>query len=401
MHILYIHQHFTTPRVGGATRSYEFARRFAAAGHEVTVLAGRPLDAEVIAQELPAGVRVINAATPYENRMSSLERVLSFLRFATRATSSGWRVRPDVIYATSTPLTVALPALVLSRRWRVPFVFEVRDLWPEAPIQMEALRSPALIRLLRAFERYVYRRAAHVVALSPGMMAGVVGTGVATAKVSMIPNAADIALFRPGPLDPAFLRARGLPERPTVAYAGALGAANAVELLGDAAIRLQNRGSDAQIVVAGDGKRSKDLAELVRSHALRNLVLLGRAPKSDVVGLYRAASAGLVLFRDLPVLQTNSPNKFFDLLAAGRPVITNMRGWIRDLVQEERIGFAVAPTDPDGVADAIDAACSGEDFAVMAANARALAEREFARDEIAERIEAVLARAAGVARVVA
>lgn len=398
MHILYIHQHFTTPGLGGGTRSYEFARRFAAVGHRVTVLAGRPLDPAILADELPSGVRVINAVTHYENRMGWGERVLSFLRFASRATWHGWNIRPDVIYASSTPLTVALPALVLSRRWRVPFVFEVRDLWPEAPVQIGALRSPALIRVLRRFERHVYRQATHIIALSPGMRAGVLRAGIAPAKVSMIPNAADLRLFDPGPVDASFLRGSGLADRPTVVYAGALGVANAVELLGDAAVRLDRRGSNAQIVVAGDGKQRPYLEERVRSHGLRNLVVLGRRPKSDIVSLYRAAWAGLVLFRDVPVLQTNSPNKFFDLLAAGRPVITNMRGWIAELVDGERIGFTVPPTDSEALADAIEAACEGKAFASMSANARALAEREFDRDVLARRVEAVLARAVGVAR---
>lgn len=389
MRVLYIHQYFTTPGRGGATRSFEFSKRLAARGHKVLMVTGTSLPPEAW-QEIPAGVTVVSSNTPYSNSFSGKRRIISFLHFAFKAIRLGWNFQPDVIIATSTPLTVGLPALVLSWRHRAPFVFEVRDLWPEAPIQMGVIRNPIIIRLLRWFEKLIYEKAVHVIALSPGMREGILRAGVPSDKVTVIPNSSDVGLFQPGPVDTEFLLERGLEVRPTIAYAGTLGEANAIDVLGAAAVELKKRKSSLQIVVAGDGKYRQYLDRLIEREGLDNLVLLGKVSKQDVARLYKASMAGLVLFSDVPILQTNSPNKFFDLLAAGRPVITNMRGWIAELVREHDIGYVAEGSDVQGLTNAMLNAATGERFEEMAANARRLAEQEFDRDSLARIFESVL-----------
>lgn len=397
MHILYIHQYFTTPALGGGTRSYEFAVRLARSGHEVTIITGSTLPRDTL-RDLPEGITVLTSNTPYHNSFGGARRIRAYLEFALHATRIGWKITPDVIIATSTPLTVGIPALVLSNRHKVPFVFEVRDLWPEAPIQMGAIRNRLLIKVLRAFERKIYCRAAHVIALSPGMRAGVVAAGTPPEKVTMIPNASDLSLFEPGPIDDEFLRERMLPLKPTIAYAGTLGEANAMDVLAEVAVRLHELKVNVQILVAGDGRYFGYLDEIIRRRNLTTMTLLGRLSKPEVVQLYRASKAGLVLFSDIPILQTNSPNKFFDLLAAGRPVITNMRGWIADLVRNHRIGYVAEGRNVDGLVNAILSVTrlTEVEFADMAANARRLAEKEFDRDILAKKFEEVLRNAAQV-----
>jgi glycosyltransferase involved in cell wall biosynthesis len=283
-----------------------------------------------------------------------------------------------VIYATSPPLTIALPALAAALRWRAPLVFEVRDLWPEAPIQMGALRNPVLRRAARALERFVYRRARRIVALSPGIRDGVLATGVAAGRVVLVPNACDLDLFRPAPP----------PERFRVSYFGTMGEANDLTAVVDAAREL----GDVEFVLMGDGKRRR---ELERS-APANVAFPGPArDKREVAELAAASSACLTVFKDVPVLATNSPNKLFDTFAAGRPAIVNMDGWMRRLVEEHGAGLYARAGDARDLAAKIAwLRDHPEEAERMGRNARALAEREFDRERLAARVLAVLEEAA-------
>lgn len=399
MHILYIHQYFTTPEKGGATRSYEFARRLADRGHRVTMVTGNKrfcLDIprrQGFARVRIDGIDVVVLPVDYSNYMERGERIKSFLSFAWRAARVGMCLpRPDLVFATSTPLTVGIPAMFLSARHRVPLVFEVRDLWPEAPIQMGAIRNPLLIWMLRCLERLIYRRSSRIIALSPGMVRGVVERGVDGQKIAMIPNSSDNELFTPGPPDPEFLSRWGLQDRFIIAYAGAMGEANGLDLVAEAAALIKQWGdSSAIFALAGDGKLRPALEEEVRSRGLDNVVFLGNLNKFEVVQLYRGAGAAIVLFKDVPVLHTNSPNKFFDALAAGLPVIANMPGWIENLLQGEEAGISIPPGDPAALAEAVlRLQRTPVRRSIMGQNARHLAETRFDRDYLADLLEKVL-----------
>jgi glycosyltransferase involved in cell wall biosynthesis len=423
--ILYLHQFFMTRDGSGGTRSYEFARRLVAAGHEVTmVTAGngtvggfrrnsrrnQPGERDV------EGIRVVEARGGYGDYVAATSvgyarRVAAFARFALSATLAVLRApRPDVVFATSPPLTMALPAIVAARRWRVPLVFEVRDLWPEAPIQMGALRSPWAQRLARWLERAVYRSAAEIVALSPGMRDGIVAAGVAPERIALIPNASDLDVFSPD-LDPGDLRARiGLRDNDFVcAYFGTMGEANDLTQVVDAAALLREReaaganaanlaGSRQRVVfvLQGDGKRRLALEDDVRRRGLDNVVFAPAGDKLAAARLAAASDACMTIFKDVPILATNSPNKLFDTFAAGRPAIVNTDGWQRTLVEEHEAGVFARPGDAADLADQVRALAADPDrVRRYGANARALAEREFNRELLAERLRAVLERAAG------
>jgi glycosyltransferase involved in cell wall biosynthesis len=377
MRILYLHQFFVTRAGVGGTRSYEFARRFVASGHRVRMVtagAGR---------RTVEGIEVVGVPGAYSDYVratasSDRERMRAFVRFGLGATAAALRgPRPDVIYATSPPLTVALPALAAAARWRAPLVFEVRDLWPEAPIQMGALSNPRAQRAARALERLVYRRARRVIALSPGIRDGVVAAGAAPDRVALVPNAADLDLFGGTP-PPAgdFL----------VSYFGTMGEANDLTPVLEAARRLP----DVRFVLMGDGKRRAELERI----APPNVEFPGAAgSKEEVAALAGRSHACLTFFKDVPVLATNSPNKLFDTFAAGRPAIVNMDGWMRRLVEENDAGVYVR--DAGELAQKVAwLRANPEAVRRMGANARALAEREFDRDRLAERALAVLQEAA-------
>jgi glycosyltransferase involved in cell wall biosynthesis len=372
MRILYLHQFFITRAGVGGTRSYEFARRFVARGHRVRMVTAAEGNSSV------DGIDVVGVSGAYSDYMSATassdrERMLAFGRFAAGASAAAVRgPRPDVIYATSPPLTIAIPALAAAARWRAPLVFEVRDLWPEAPIQMGALANPRVQRQARSLEREAYRRARRVIALSPGIRDGIVGTGVPPGKVVMVPNASDLDLFQP--TEP--------PEQFLVSYFGTMGEANDLTLAIEAARKLP----DMPFVLMGDGKRRAELEHA----APPNVSFPGPAAgKEQVAELAARSGACLTFFKDVPVLATNSPNKLFDTFAAGRPAIVNMDGWMRRLVEDNDAGLYVR--DAEDLAQKLAwLRAHPEEVARMGRNGRALAEREFDRDLLAGRVLDVL-----------
>jgi glycosyltransferase involved in cell wall biosynthesis len=417
--ILYLHQFFMTREGTGGTRSYEFARQFVASGHAVTMVTGasgtQPASSgqrgeaskrgarRLTAERQVEGIRVIEARGGYADYVSATgignrRRIAAFARFALAATLAALRgPRPDVVFATSPPLTIALPAIVAARRWRAPLVFEVRDLWPEAPIQMGALPSPKAQRLARWLERAVYRAATEIVALSPGMRAGIVAAGVSPDRIALIPNASDLDLFDPT-LDPGDLRQRlGLEDAFVCSYFGTMGEANDLTQVLDAAALLRDRGdSDVRFVLQGDGKRRAALERDVRERGLDNVMLLPAAGKLAAARLAAASDACMTIFKQVPILATNSPNKLFDTFAAGRAAIVNTDGWQRTLVEEHEAGVFARPGDPADLAERVLFLRDNPEVTRrMGENARRLAEREFDRRLLAERLRGVLERAAG------
>jgi glycosyltransferase involved in cell wall biosynthesis len=386
MRILYLHQFFITRAGVGGTRSYELARRFVAHGHRVRMVTAGSR------REVVDGIEVIGVRGGYADYVRATatsypRRMLAFARFAAAACAVALRgPRPDVIYATSPPLTMALPGLLAAVRWRAPLVFEVRDLWPEAPIQMGALRNPLLRRLARGLERLVYRHSSRVVALSPGIRDGVLAAGVPLDKLALVPNASDLELFSPE-LDGAAARARlGVaPERFLCAYFGTMGEANDLGQVLAAAALLP----DVTFVLQGDGKQRTELER----RAPANVVVPGPAPdKAAVAELAAAADCCLTIFKDVPILATNSPNKLFDTFAAGRPAIVNMDGWMRELVECNEAGLYARAGDPADLARQIARLRDEPELARRyGENARRLAEREFDRDRLADRLLDVLA----------
>jgi len=395
MHILYLHQFFMTRTGIGGTRSYEFARRFVRQGHSVTMVTAASSPAEA-GRRSEDGIEVVAVAAGFGDYVRATKlgygrRALAFARFAAAATQTVLRLpRPDVIYATSPPLTMALPALAASKRFGAPLVFEVRDLWPEAPIQMGALPNPALQYAARLLEKAVYRGSAHVNALSPGMRDGVVAAGVPPQRVSMIPNASDLDMFDPA-LDGSDMRRRlGLGDGFVCSYFGTMGEANDLTQVVDAA-RLA---PEVVFVLHGDGKRRASLEE--RAHGANNVVFSDPIrDKTSVARLAAASDACMTIYKDVPILATCSPNKLFDTFAAGRPAVVNCDGWMRSLVEDNEAGVFVRPGDPADLAAQL-LALRGDPGrrARMGANARALAEREFDRDLLAGRMLGVLERVA-------
>jgi glycosyltransferase involved in cell wall biosynthesis len=408
MRILYFHQYFATRRRSTATRSYELARRLVERGHQVTIVSRdtRALEHDrtdaprgrLIARETVDGIDVVFISMPYSNYFGTPARVASFAGFTVAASIAGLLLpKPDVVFASSTPLTIGIPGLLVSRLKDVPFVFEIRDLWPAVPVALGALRGRPLIALAERLERLLYREAQRVVVLSEGSGGALVEMGVPAEKLVFVPNASDLDLFRPDVREPGFRARHRLEGKFVALYSGAMGRANGLDQLLDAAAALKReRIDDVALVAVGDGAAKPRLLRRAEAEGLDNMLFLPPVAKTALAGIVGAADVTLTLFAPYPVLQTNSPNKLFDSLAAGRPVIVNLDGWLRRVIEEAGAGAYVAAGDGEALATTL-AALAAEPGAVaaMGANARALAEREFDRDAMADRLAQALEEAAG------
>ncbi len=400
MKILYLHQYFTTRDMPGGTRSYEMARRLVEWGHEVHVVTSwrKPTEHTDWFHEVVDGVHVHWLPVPYENAMGFWRRLRAFARFALAAGFQAASIGGDLVFATSTPLTIALPGALASWRLGVPMVFEVRDLWPDVPIAMGYLRHPVTKALARGLERFAYRRSAQVVALSEGMADGVVAAGYPRERVTVIPNSADLELFAPS--DEGAQRFRRehpeLGDGPLVLYAGALGRANGVTYLARLAAGLRPLRPDVRFVVVGEGAEAELIRDTARQLGVLDQTFFQYPPmaKRTLVDAFRAATVVTSLFIDEPALRANSANKFFDALASASPVAINYQGWQAKLLAETGAGV-VLDADPRAAVLPLKALLeSPERLAECGARARRLAEERFARDTLARALERVLRTAA-------
>jgi len=398
--ITYLYQYFNTPAMVGGTRSYEMARRLVAKGHEVHMItSSRSTDGGrdwTVTEE--DGIQVHWLPIPYSNSLSYSDRIKAFLRFAACAGPRAAQIDSDVILASSTPLTIALPGIWASWRRKVPMVFEVRDLWPELPIALGALKTPISRSAARALERLAYAKSAHVIALSPGMAEGVHRGGVPLSRIHLVPNSADLDLFDPANDRSVEFRTAhpSIGSAPFLLYAGTLGRINGVDYLVDLATEFAASGSPVKVVVQGRGSEEPSVCRKAQQAGVlgSHFFLLPPASKNEVVPAFHAASGILSTFIDLPEMEANSANKFFDGLAAGRPVVINYGGWQADLIEESGCGMVIS-RDTRLAAQELqawfDEPCRLKQAGIQA---RKLAEDRFARDMLAEKMEAVLLKAA-------
>lgn len=405
MRILYIHQYFASRKGRTGTRSYEFGRYLAGRGHEVTMITSGLANREfpVCPKELCCvyeidGMRVISVAAAYNDpyggtALSGWRRMLEFHRFARATAEVGRNLRkPDVVFATHTPLTVGLAGRDLGRYFGVPFVFEVRDLWPEALVNVGALSNPVVIWWLRRLADRIYRAAHHIVALSPGMKEGIVRTGVPAEKVTVIPNASDLDLFHPGLDGRAWRERLGLGHRLAAIYFGAMGMANGLEYAIEAArVLAQRRNDRIVLVLCGGGGKRDELESLARGYGLANVIFHPPTQdKEEIARLVAGCDVCLTIYRATRE-HTWSPNKLFDALAAGKPVLINVPGWLGETVETNQCGRYVDPHRPEALADALEELSNDPALCRrMGENARALAERQFDRRILAAQLEQVL-----------
>jgi len=385
--------------MSGGTRSYEMARRLVAWGHEVYMITswreGNGLHHQGWYETNEEGIHVYWLPVPYANAMPYWDRMRAFLKFAFGATLKAAALPVDIVFATSTPLTIAVPAVYAARRQKVPMVFEVRDLWPEIPIAIGALKGRIAIEASLWLERWAYRHAANIIALSPGMKTGIIRTGYPENKVHVIPNGADLELFTvPLTVEQEFRRRfEWLQDRPLVVYTGALGMMNGVEYLAHLAAATRLLMSEARFLVVGSGKEWNKVRQIAHNLGVlnQNFFMLDSLPKMAIPAVLAAANIATSLFIDLPEIWVNSANKFFDALASGTPLAVNYRGWQAELLEESGAGLVLDVQDVEQSAARLVEALKNPAWLAQAGKAaRDLAEKRFSRDKLARDLEAIL-----------
>jgi glycosyltransferase involved in cell wall biosynthesis len=388
MHILYIHQHFATPQGTTGTRSYEFTRRWVKSGHKVTLITGLydigGLDLTNGRKQVIDGINVIIVGSRYSNKQSFLRRIFSFLSFCFFSVIAGLRVKNvDVIYATSTPLTIGIPAMKLKWFKRVPFVFEVRDQWPEIPVELGVIKNRILIRVLLWLEKIIYKQSSAIVALSPGMADGIKKVIGDKKQIEVVPNSCDTDVFKPE-IGGSYIREKyGWNDKIVFLHFGAMGRVNNLEFVIDAAQRLcDNR--NIYFVLAGNGSQKENLCKKIENLKLNNVKILDAVPKNELAAFIAACDVSMVTIANYRILEQNCANKFFDSLSAGKPVLLNYSGWQRKIIDENKCGYGCELCDLEQFAEKIQYLASHRDeLAKMGQNARKVAVKQYSRDKLA------------------
>ena len=393
MRILYVQQHFATGKGEAGVRGYNLVKTLAGRGHEVTVicgvnwrdssLAGEP--GRWVQEKQVEDFRVVQLGVYYSNHQSFAARIWSFLLFGLASCWETVRRPADVVFASSTPLTVSLPALAARLLRRRPYVLEVRDLWPDFPVEIGVIRNPIIKKLLYLWEYIAYKFAARLVALAPGTKEAIQRkAGTLPENVILIPNGSDTANLQP------------LPGRPrqhipiddnslVFGYTGTHGPANGLDAVLDAAQVLQKRGvTDVAFVLIGDGREKARLQQRAADEGLTNVRFLGLFNKQLYNQVLCELDIGMQILKNVEGFYWgSSPNKFFDYLAVGRPVLVNYPGWMAQIVSENDCGIAVAPDNPQAFADGVEKLLHEHPrLAEIGAHGRATAEAQFSQQKI-------------------
>lgn len=401
MTLLYIHQYFVTPEEHGTSRSYWFAKKLIEKGIKVTMITST----NEYKHRLPGrcnidGIDVIYLKNEYSQYFSKVRKIKSFIGFLYCATKQALKERNvDLIYATSTPLTIGAVALFIHKIKGWKYIFEVRDLWPEFPIQVGAIRNKCLIEALRKLEALIYHHAEHIVALSPGMADGVLKCKIPETKVTVIPNMSKVDIFYPHERIYTQFDKYGIDKSKfNVAHVGSMGVANGLMTVMESARYLQDilKNGYINFIMVGDGATKPMLEQFVRDNELLNVRFIGEYGTSDVAEILNCCDVSLTSFKNLPILYTNSPNKLFDSLSAGKPIVVNSAGWTKDLVEKHCCGFYANPNNPSDLANKlVDLSKDSAALKRYSVNSRKIAEEVFDKSILTENFYQVVSKYIG------
>lgn len=398
MHILLIHQAFAALDEPGGTRHHELARFLASKGHKVTVIASPvsyltgtapSVSAKMKGDSVSSGITILRAYTYQALHKSFVHRVLAFFSFMVSSFFTGLGVKNvDVVWGTSPPIFQGVTAWLLARLKGAKFLFEVRDLWPDFAIAVGVLKSPTLIKLSLWLERFLYRRADQMMVNSPGYVEHVKGRGARS--VELIPNGADPEMFNPLDNGHVFRQKNNLKNKFAVLYAGAHGISNDLTVALEAA-KLLEKDFKYHFVFLGDGKEKANLMAYAAQLGLKNVTFLPPVPKTGMATALAGADACLAILKPLEEYKTTYPNKVFDYMAAGRPVILAIDGVIREVVENATCGVFAQPGNPEALAEAVARLAANRDEALrMGLAGRTYLETYFSREALATKLERLI-----------
>jgi glycosyltransferase involved in cell wall biosynthesis len=393
MNIIYFHQHFSTPSGSVGVRSYEMARMLIKKGHEVTMVCGSYNGGNTgLIQDfskgkrsgLVDGINVIEYDLSYSNSDGFIKRSMLFAIFAMKGVGLALTQKYDVIFATTTPLTSGIPGIFARWLRGKKFVFEVRDLWPELPKAMGVITNPFILKSMSILEWLSYRSAHRCIGLSPGIVKGIRKRGVPKDRIKLVSNGCDLDIFNSESQEwrPSEVKTDDF----MVVFTGTHGIANGLGALLDVAVELRRRKlNNVKIVLIGQGGLKSSLQSKAMDMNLDNVIFHDPVDKEKLSGLMKSADLGLQILANIPAFYYGtSPNKFFDYIAAGLPVLNNYPGWLAEMIEDNKCGYSVKPENPKLFVDALEDAFNNKDkIKSMGINARALAERDFDRVHLA------------------
>ena len=383
----------------GSHRSLYVAEAIESEGHKVDIVTSDQDSSGWKARKeiLSTNITIFWLPVKYKNEFGFFRRLLAFLKFCLISSYYSLKLKPDIIYATSTPLTISIPALAAKFLKGTDYVFEVRDLWPQAPIAIGVLKNKFLIKLAKLLEFQAYKHAESVVCLSPDMEKGVKSL-FPLKDTSMIPNFCNLThnsqtakVSLPDKLQEIIKKE----DKKIVLYAGTLGPVNHVSYLVDVALKTKT--NSIIYIIVGSGSEW----DLVKSKAINegvydvNFFMLEPIAKNQLEILFKSASISLSLVAQIPELWGNSANKFFDSLAFGCPIFINHEGWLADLIREESLGKVLPGNDPRLASQIIESSIADEvALADMRVNTKNIAKLSFSMEILSVKISKILERAA-------
>lgn len=379
--ILYLHQYFNTNNNTGGTRSYEFAKALIDNGYYVYMVSGKTINRKNI--ENLDNFDFFSTNTKYSNSMSYLRKIFTFLNYIVKSIVIGIKLKGiDFVFATSTPLTIAIPGYILSRHHKAKFIFEVRDVWPDVPIELGVIKNKLLIKILKKFELFIYNKANHIIVASRGMLNNLLNKGVNRNKISVITNMANVKLFNSVRVnkdkEKNMLK---LSDNFICIHPGAMGFVNGLDYLLDVAKKIGKIDTEVKFLLIGDGKERGHLLTRKNTENINNVIFLKSIPKTSIIKMIKSSDLGIMIVRNFKILEDNSANKFFDFLASGLPILINYAGWQKEELDLYKLGFSCSSTDYyDMVEKILYLKRNKELYKEMSKNSKALAKDKFSRN---------------------
>lgn len=344
MKVLILHQHFNTPEKGGALRSYYLAKALVDRGIETVVITGS--NEKKYRQENYEGIEVHYLPIAYDNGFGFTARSFSFLKYINQSVSIAKKLNNvDICYAISVPLTVGIAAIWLKKKIKLPYIFEVGDLWPDAPVQMGFVKNYFLVSLLFQLEKLIYKEAKSIAALSQPIKEAI-EKKISGKKIDIIPNMADCDFYKQEGKESALEEKFNAKGKFVVSYIGTAGVANGLDYFLECANVSRKAELPIHFILCGDGATLPYLKASAERLGLKNITFTGFVNRSEVKEVMNITDAVFVSYKNIPILQTGSPNKYFDGLASGKMIIANFGGWIKEEIENSHCGINLDPKQP-------------------------------------------------------
>ena len=379
MHILFLTDNFPPEVNAPASRTYEHAREWVRAGHKVTIITCAPnfpagklfegYENRWHQRETIDGIDVVRVWSYITANEGFVKRTLDYMSFMVTAALRGRKIRDvDLVVATSPQFFTSVAGYVVARKLKRPFVFELRDLWPESIRAVGAVKDGVLLRAFERLELFLYRKAAAVICVTHAFRRNLIERGIDGDKIDVVTNGVDLSRFKPRQAPDELVERLGLKGKFVAGYVGTHGMAHALDTLLDCAALARERGEDdIVILLLGSGARRKALLERKQREGLDNVVMLETVPKEQVADYWALLDASIIHLSDSPLFQTVIPSKLFECMGMGLPVLHGVRGESAEIVERTGCGIVVPPEDP----------------AALLANIVALRDRPELRQELA------------------